>query len=326
MKLNGRSHRSSFDFVTEILETAPLPVKFAGRFHLSAPWGIDLPRNYAVVCCVAHGTFCVTADGDDSVTFAKAGDVLVVSPTGHQRLHDAPDSPTVSARRLLEPHGRGDRTISLCGSGGSLSMLLGGLLEFDNVATWPLQWILPPVLHLRRDEFEDTAPFERIVRLFEQELSPDEPGQQGILNRLVEIMFIRAVQANQVELDAPCEDAIHAMLHPDLATTLVLIHREPEKPWTVSALAERAAMSRSTFSAAFLKVLGRPPLQYLRDYRMQVACRLLNNEALGLKEIASRVGYDSTSAFSTAFKRVTGTHPTGYRHRQMQREALEGGT
>lgn len=48
---------------------------------------------------------------------------------------------------------------------------------------------------------------------------------------------------------------------------------------------------------------------------MELACRLLRNTTLGLKEIAAQTGYDSVTAFSTAFKRLAGTAPGRYRRR-----------
>ncbi|NQT13786.1 MAG: helix-turn-helix transcriptional regulator, partial [Planctomycetes bacterium] len=105
------------------------------------------------------------------------------------------------------------------------------------------------------------------------------------------------------------------------STALALIHRQPERAWTVAELAKRATMSRSAFSASFLSVLGKPPVRYLREHRMQLASRLLDAPSLGLKEIASRVGYDSVSAFSAAFKRHFGTSPGDYRRRKALNES-----
>ena len=81
----------------------------------------------------------------------------------------------------------------------------------------------------------------------------------------------------------------------------------------MASLAERVAMSRSAFSLLFAETMGRPPLQYLREQRMRTASRLLRNPRLGVKTIASRVGYHSAASFSAAFKRWSGRAPGAYR-------------
>ena len=100
---------------------------------------------------------------------------------------------------------------------------------------------------------------------------------------------------------------------PFIRPALVLIHSEPDKPWTVANLARHVQMSRSAFSDRFRDVVGVPPLQYLTQFRMRRACELLCNSKLGVKQIAAMVGYESPSSFTSAFKRITGASPASYR-------------
>jgi AraC-like DNA-binding protein len=174
------------------------------------------------------------------------------------------------------------------------------------------------VIHLKKGDAVEAVLLEHIVGLINHELTASRPGMRGIVNRLVEILFIQVVRVRLAETCDQCGGSIRGMLHPDLGAALVLIHDQPEKSWTVAELADRATMSRSAFSATFAKVLGKPPLQYLRQRRMLMACRLLRNPTIGLNQVASRVGYDSVSAFSTAFKRFSGMSPGDYRRRETR--------
>jgi AraC-like DNA-binding protein len=91
------------------------------------------------------------------------------------------------------------------------------------------------------------------------------------------------------------------------------MHERVENPWTVETLADAAGMSRSAFALKFKELLGETPLEYLTNWRMYKATRLLQQDNRKLFEVAKSVGYDSDAAFSKAFKRVLGVAPKEYR-------------
>jgi AraC-like DNA-binding protein len=81
----------------------------------------------------------------------------------------------------------------------------------------------------------------------------------------------------------------------------------------VRALATQAGMSRSAFALRFKELMGQAPLEYLTQWRMRKAGRLLREDSRKLLEVATAVGYDSGGAFHKAFKRVLGVTPGEYR-------------
>jgi AraC-like DNA-binding protein len=97
---------------------------------------------------------------------------------------------------------------------------------------------------------------------------------------------------------------------------LTLIHREPERDWTVASLADAVAMSRSAFAARFTDLVGQPAMAYVAWWRMQLAYGLMRDEGLSIAEAAGRVGYRSEAAFARAFKRTLGFSPGASRTRQ----------
>jgi len=67
-------------------------------------------------------------------------------------------------------------------------------------------------------------------------------------------------------------------------------------------------------------------MQYLTNWRMQVAASLLRDTNATVATVALEVGYDSEAAFSRAFKRLVGTPPAAWRRqkaRGMQTAAAE---
>ncbi len=90
------------------------------------------------------------------------------------------------------------------------------------------------------------------------------------------------------------------------------MHDDPGHRWTLQALAERAGMSRTTFTLTFKETVGASPTDYLTRWRVSLAGDRLVNSSDPISIIALAFGYESNSAFSTAFKRVMGCSPRQY--------------
>ena len=97
-----------------------------------------------------------------------------------------------------------------------------------------------------------------------------------------------------------------------------LMRAEPERRWTVAALARRAGMSRAVFARKFSAEFGRSPMRYLAERRMERAAELLRTSNLPLAAVAERVGYESEFAFNRAFKRWHAAPPGTYRRMARQ--------
>jgi AraC-like DNA-binding protein len=90
------------------------------------------------------------------------------------------------------------------------------------------------------------------------------------------------------------------------------IHDDPARRWTVEALAAMAGMSRSSFALRFKDKVGSAPMEYLARWRMLLAGDRLEHSGDPISVIARTLGYESESAFSTAFKRAMGCSPGQY--------------
>jgi AraC-like DNA-binding protein len=101
-----------------------------------------------------------------------------------------------------------------------------------------------------------------------------------------------------------------------VARALTLLHDAPARDWTLEDLAALAATSRSVLSERFAHFIGQPPMQYLRELRMQLASRLLAEDGAKVAGVAAAVGFESEAAFSRAFKKCVGVSPDEWRRRQ----------
>jgi AraC family transcriptional regulator len=83
---------------------------------------------------------------------------------------------------------------------------------------------------------------------------------------------------------------------------------------TIEALSREAGLSPSHFSRVFHRTLGETPYQFVMDYRVEQARKMLADQSLALIEIALRCGFSDQPHFSRIFKRLTGKTPREYRH------------
>jgi AraC-like DNA-binding protein len=105
---------------------------------------------------------------------------------------------------------------------------------------------------------------------------------------------------------------LFALADRQMSSAINAMHEDPAHPWTLQKLAEHAGMSRSTFAQKFKETVGTSPVEYLTRWRMLVAGDRLVSTSDPISVIALSLGYESESAFSTAFKRIMGCSPRQY--------------
>lgn len=81
-------------------------------------------------------------------------------------------------------------------------------------------------------------------------------------------------------------------------------------------MSERFSVPATALKECFKSIYGQPINTYMRNFRLDQAALLLQQEPqMGVAEIAGRVGYDSSSKFAAAFKEVKGKTPLEYRRK-----------
>jgi AraC-like DNA-binding protein len=168
--------------------------------------------------------------------------------------------------------------------------------------------ILPPALHVEPvGGPSDWLP--QTLGMMAAEAREPRPGGEAVMTRLADIVVIQAIRS-WLENDPGAQRGwLGALSDAQIGPAIALIHRHPERAWTVSSLAGEAVMSRSTFAARFQDLVGESVMQYVTRWRMQVAHEALRSEGATVAELAARLGYRSDAAFARAFKRVLGVSP-----------------
>jgi AraC-like DNA-binding protein len=152
-----------------------------------------------------------------------------------------------------------------------------------------------------------------LVSLLCEEIVKDGPGQEVLLDRLLDLLLVTALRAwlSSQESGAPAWYRAHS--DPVVGTALRLLHDNPAHPWTVASLAARAGVSRAALARRFTDLVGEPPMTYLTSRRLALAADLLRDPDTTVGAVARQVGYGSPFALSTAFKRVHGMSPQEHR-------------
>ncbi|MDX3568631.1 AraC family transcriptional regulator [Streptomyces sp. ID05-47C] len=167
---------------------------------------------------------------------------------------------------------------------------------------------LPPVLVINEDS-EVCAWLEAAAA----DAATRSAGSQALMDRLLDWALVCTLRTwfEQAGQDAP--DWYRGLAEPILAPALHAFHARPSKTWTVAGLAAESGVSRALFAKRFTEVMGRPPLTYLTECRMDEAEALLSDTDFAIAQIAKSVGYADAFGFSAAFKRHRGLSPSVFR-------------
>jgi AraC-like DNA-binding protein len=161
-----------------------------------------------------------------------------------------------------------------------------------------------------------------LVSLLGEEIGAVEPGQEVVLDRLLDLLLVAVLRAWFARPE--CAPAWYrAYADPVVGPALRLLHHQPAQPWTVASLARQVGVSRAALARRFAERVGEPPMAFLTRWRLDLAADLLRDSDATLDAVARQVGYGSGFALSAAFKRVRGVSPHEYRivHRRPEQGA-----
>ena len=207
---------------------------------------------------------------------------------------------------------QGVTTARLDGGGRDHTTVVCGFLGCDAKPYNPLLASLPRVLHLP-GAAEPASWVSHYLRSAVDESSRKRPGGEAVLERMSEMLFVEALRRYVDGLPPGQTGWLAGMRDPGVGRALALLHAQPGAAWTLERLGDEAGLSRSVLHERFVHFIGQPPMQYLAQWRMQIAAARLRDTDAKLIEIALDVGYESEAAFSRAFHRLVGNAPGAWR-------------
>jgi len=189
----------------------------------------------------------------------------------------------------------------------------------------PLLTALPRILRVPGRANGGNPWFASVLQAVVEESNEKRRGGEAVLERMTEMMFVEALRRYIDTLPDSETGWLAGLNDATLGRALALLHERPARPWTIERLAEAAAVSRSTLHERFVHFLGQPPMQYLAQWRMQLAACWLRDTDAKVLEVALEVGYENETAFARAFRRATGESPGAWRRARRTRPGRRGG-
>src|SRR4029077_372412 len=286
------------------------------RAELSAPWGLGLEPFAAAVFHVVLSGFGWLRTEEGRTIRLSAGDVAVLMRGQRHELMSEPGVPITSFANLMQHCVPGRfPSIGIAGSGDHATMLCG-FFKFERQTSDPLLRALPDLIHVNAGA--GTGMIDGLVAMADAESATPRPGSGALTDLLCGLLLVQVLRAQLAVDSVAAAPWIHRLEDARIGAALELIHDSPQRDWTVARLASAVAMSRSNFAQRFAVCVGESPMRYMARCRILLAAQLLDAERLSVTEAMQRVGYESESSFTKAFKRHLGCSPAAYRSPQRR--------
>lgn len=285
---------------------------------LDSPWGLHI-RDEAplALATLVRGSAWIMRDGLSPVRLEE-GDVAVLRGTDPYVVADEPDTEPnlrIHPGGICEPlpgapidysARLGVRTYGRRPEGEA--MVVSGTYQLEGDVSRRLLAALPAVLVVPAADVAG-----HVMDMVLGEIQRDEPGQQSVLDRWLDLALITTLRAWFARPESHAPGWYQAQSDPVVGLALRLLHEDPAYQWSVVELAARTGASRASLARRFTALVGDAPMSYLTGWRITLAADLLRETNDTVESIARRVGYANAFALSVAFKRVRGISPTAHR-------------
>jgi AraC-like DNA-binding protein len=297
------------DPLSDVLSLLKPRSHMSAGFDAAGDWSIQFPDQQESIKCgaVVSGACWLSVGGVADAVRLGSGDCFLL-PSGRPfRLASDMAVPPVDAVTVFSSARNGGIARH---NGGGEFFLVSSRFALASDHAGILLRMLPPIVLIRQEP--DQAALRWSVERMMQELRDQQAGGFLVIQHLAHMMLVQALRTHLAGGSSGGVGWLFALADRQMGAAISAMHDAPARRWTLQELAEHAGMSRSTFALKFKATVGSSPMEYLTRWRMLLAGDRLANSNDPVSVIALSLGYESESAFSTAFKRVMGYSPRQY--------------
>src|SRR4051812_38130299 len=237
------------DAIAGLLDGPRARGAFLLRSTLEPPWSLRIEdESPLAVVSVVRGSAYVLPAGGEPVRL-HAGDVAIARGPDHYTVADdpatQPQALILPGQECRTPDGLQLKLMDFLGtrtwgnSAEGATVMLTGVYESAGEISGRLLRALPPLIVLGADSIDSP-----LVPLLAAEIVKDEPGQEAVLDRLLDLLLIAVLRAWFARPEAAAPGWYRAASDPLVGHALRLLQHNPAHPWTVAELAHEIGASR----------------------------------------------------------------------------------
>jgi len=316
------------DPLSDVLSMLTVSSTLSSRFEARGRWAFRYPHyaSHIKLGCVLEGRLRMQVERTGDGVLLEAGDFYLLTNGQPFTAATDPPGPMQDGVQASRDHRGPDGVMRFEGQGaeeGPVVVMATGRFTLAGEAGELLLRHLPPFIHLRASD-PGTRPLAGLLDLLGWETAELRPGASIARTNLAALVLVQALRVHLANAPQP-EGWLGAMADARIGEALSCMHGDIAQPWTVERLAQSAGMSRTAFALRFKALTGATPLDYLGGWRMTVARNALRHSDEAIARIAERIGYQSETAFSAAFRRTVGESPGRFRTLARAQEAAAAG-
>nr|WP_321361544.1 AraC family transcriptional regulator [uncultured Hyphomonas sp.] len=318
------------DLLSLTLSEMRLSSSMLARYDASVPWSVDIPDNPAITTYfMLTGECWFCPSGEIGAIHLREGDMLMLPRWSEHKLCSSPEIEAIpivdiaerAGTQIWDPAHPLVETIVLRDHAHSDAppdaQILTMLFRANSGYQENLVNCLPPIFHLVAEDIEFTALITVIRQFVASEIEARPSGYAAAGHRMAELILIELLRTVVVKRPLGTSGWLNGLGSPSIAAAMTALHHDPQRRWTLEALASEAGLSRSQFSAQFSRLVGHSPMAYVEGVRIQWATEAIMR-GMALKEVSDALGYATPYGFHKAFVRQLGEAPGKWRKRYLQ--------
>ena len=313
------------DVLSEVLKVVRLQGALYYNGEFTAPWSVRATpsrtlADYFAPACEHVIVYHLITEGravarlEDGQRISLQAGELVMIPHGdpHIMENGPPTAPVDEGLGLDEILVHGLRLWRF-GGGGEVTRVVCGYMAHEPRLSQVFLSGLPRVFKVNVRNDSAGRWLENSILFSVAQGNGQRAGTEAVIAKLSEVLFIETLRSYITNLPPEQTGWLAGARDPEVGKTLALMHRSPERPWTIASLAEEIGVSRSVLAERFRHYLKEPPMAYLTRWRLQLGAQKLTSTSFSVAQVAAEVGYESEAAFNRAFKREFDAPPARFR-------------